>query len=201
MRVDNNKNIVMIEFSDEMIEESIKQAKKREPFIRHHFELKHFSGEERNKMGFLGEFACCQFFGIDWKQNIREDYLTIDDFDFSINHLKVDVKTETVPSYFINSILKGEINDDRAWGRRLINKGQVPLLNKYDVVIFGLIDRDNQSGWYPIGYMTTKNILENYSIQTKMPFGTKNYPSPAMAIRTSELKPLSLLKSTLQRQP
>ena len=79
----------------------------------------------------------------------------------------------------------------------MIHKGQVPLLNKYDVVIFGLIDRGNQSGWYPIGYMTTKNILENYSIQTKMPFGTKNYPSPAMAIRTSELKPLSLLKSTL----
>ena len=194
-----SKEIVMIEFSNEMIEESIKQAKKREPFIRHHFELSHFSGEERNKIGFLGEFACCEFFGIDWKQNIREDYLTIDDFDFSIKHLKVDVKTETVPSSLINSILKGEINDDEPWGRRLINKGQVPLLNKYDVVIFGLIDRNNRSGWYPIGYMTTKNILENYSIQTKMPFGTKNYPSPAMAIRTSELKSLSLLKSTLQR--
>lgn len=32
-----------------------------------------------------------------------------------------------------------------------------------------------------------------------MPFGFKDYPSPALAVRTSELKPLSLLKNTLQK--
>jgi hypothetical protein len=186
-------------FDNEMILESKKQSKLREPFINHHFELEHLSGDERNQIGFLGEFACCQLFGIDWKKNIRENYLTIDEFDFSIKHLKVDVKTETVPHSFISSIINGTVNDDKPWGRRLINKGQVPLLDKYDVVIFGLVDRENKNGWYPVGYITTKNILDNYSIQKKMPFGVKDYPSPALAVRTSELKPLSLLKMTLQR--
>ena len=162
---------MFVPFNDEMILESKRQSKLREPFINHHFELEHLSGDERNQIGFLGEFACCQLFDIDWKKNIRENYLTIDEFDFSIDHLKVDVKTETVPSSFIRSILDGKVNDDKPWGRRLINRGQVPLLDKYDVVIFGLIDRSNRNGWYPIGYMTTKNILDNYAIQEKMPFG------------------------------
>jgi hypothetical protein len=190
---------MFIPFDNEMILESKKQSKLREPFINHHFELDHLSGDERNQIGFLGEFACCQLFGIDWKENIRENYLTIDEFDFSIKHLKVDVKTETVPHSFVSSIINGTVNDDKPWGRRLINKGQVPLLDKYDVIIFGLVDRENKNGWYPIGYITTKNILANYSTQKEMPFGVKDYRSPALAIRTSELKPLSLLRSTLQR--
>ena len=45
--------------------------------IKHHSEVGHLSYEERDVLGFLGEFACCELLGINWKDNIRENYLTI----------------------------------------------------------------------------------------------------------------------------
>ena len=95
-----------------------------------HFEVNHLSYNERDELGFVGEFACCKFLGIDWKENIRDNYLTIDDFDFIVKIKKIDVKTETVPTKNAKKILRKEISDNELYGRRLINKGQFTLLQK-----------------------------------------------------------------------
>ena len=179
-----------IMITNEMLNQASIEAKKRDPHIKHHFDVAHLTGEERDVLGFLGEFACCDLFDIDWKSNIRDNYLTIDDFDFKIGNLKIDVKTETVPLEYSNNILNGSINDNELYGRRLINKGQFNLLNKYDIVIFGLFIRNDFTTWYPIGYYETKNILEKYLPTFNRPDGGK-YPFPASPIPTSKLKPIS----------
>jgi hypothetical protein len=38
---------------------------------------------------------------MDWKEGIREDYKTIDSSDLNINNWSIDVKTESIPEYFI----------------------------------------------------------------------------------------------------
>lgn len=82
--------------------------------------------------------------------------------------------------------------DNATYGRRLINKGQVPLLSKYDIVIFGLVVREEKDKWYPIGWLETNYILNNYSVTYLRPDGG-NYPFPALSIKTSDLKPVSQL--------
>ena len=178
-----------IKITDEMVKYASDESKKRNPYIKHHFEVQHLSSDERDILGFLGEFACCELFDIDWKENIRENYLTIDDFDFKINNLKVDVKTETVPYNYAKKILDGSIDDNKLYGRRLINEGQFNLLKKYDIVLFGLFIRDRLNEWYPIGYIETKKILENYLPTFNRPDGGK-YPFSASPVPTSILKPI-----------
>ena len=182
-----------IKITDEMRKQAIIESKKRNNFIKHHFEVNHLSFNERDQLGFLGEFACCEFLGIDWKKNIRENYYTIDDFDFIINKKKVDVKTETVPYSYAQKIISGSIRNDELYGRRLINKGQFSLLKKYDLVIFSLFIRNQLDYWYPIGYIDTKTIIDNYPPTYKRPDGG-NYPFPGSPVPTSILKPLSELK-------
>lgn len=179
-----------IQITDEMQAQALIEAERRAPHIIHHFEVGHMAPQQRDIIGFLGEFACCSLFNIDWRSNIRDNYLTIDNFDFIINGLKVDVKTETVPFNFIDRIINKKINDNGAYGRRLINEGQFNLLNKYDIVVFGLFDRENFNTWYPIGYLETNKILNNFTPTLNKPYGGE-YPSPASPIPNSILKPIS----------
>jgi hypothetical protein len=74
-----------IEITDEMKKQASIEAKRRDSHIKHHFEVNHLSHKERDVLGFVGEFACCELFNIDWRQNIRENYLTIGNYDFIIN--------------------------------------------------------------------------------------------------------------------
>lgn len=131
-----------IKITDEMRNQAKIESARRNAFIKHHFEVEHLTYQERDEIGFLGEFACCVGLGIDWKSNIRDNYYTIDDFDFNINNKKIDLKTETVPLNYANKIINKTISDNELYGRRLINKGQFSLLTKYDIVIFGLFIRD-----------------------------------------------------------
>ena len=71
-----------IAITDEMRTQAKIESQKRDAFIKHHFEVDHLSYQERDELGFLGEFACCVALGIDWRKNIRESYYSIDDFDF-----------------------------------------------------------------------------------------------------------------------
>lgn len=175
-----------------MVIRANREAKKRNPYIKHHFEVEHLTGEERDIIGFLGEFACCEIFGINWKDNIREDYLTIDTGDIKINNLVFDVKTETLPKNYLDKILNGTLNDDMTWGRRLINAGQVALLNHYDIVIFGGFDRKNFSEWHPFGYLQSQYILNNYTVtRDRLDGGT--YPFAALPVRTSQLRNINEL--------
>src|SRR5690625_4127769 len=155
---------MQIVVTDEMKRVAKTEAHRRNPYITHHFEVKHFSKEERNVVGFLGEFAACQLFGIDWRRNIRDDYVTIDTGDLTIGNVIIDVKTETVPESVLQKIVTRRIDDDKMYGRRLINENQVALLDKYDYVLFGGFIRDDLTYWYPFGYVSTDYVLQNYEV-------------------------------------
>ena len=176
-----------VKITDEMKAHAKIEAGKRDPHIHHHFDVNHLTGEERDIIGFLGEFALCELLGIDWKGNIREDYLTIDNFDISHKNKLIDVKTETIPEAYISSIISHTIIDDDLYGRRLIHSGQVSLLSKYDIVLFGAFKRGDYSEWHPLGYLESSYILKNYSVTNKRPDGGF-YPFSALPIKTSELK-------------
>ncbi|MFD3408903.1 hypothetical protein SKC37_09565 [Aquirufa sp. HETE-83D] len=168
------------------------ESTRRDAFIKHHFQVSHLTHQERDELGFLGEFACCDALGIDWKNNIRENYLTIDDFDFVVNGKRIDVKSETVPANYATKILNKTIKDDELYGRRLINKGQFSLLSKYDLVIFGMFIRDQVDYWHPIGFIETKVIIEKYPPTYRRPDGG-NYPFPGSPVPTSILQPIENL--------
>lgn len=169
-----------------------REAARRDQYIKHHFEVAHLTYQQRDEIGFLGEFACCKLLGLDWKANIRNDYLTIDDFDIIHKGKRIDVKTETVKEPPAMNIANRTIRDNVLYGRRLINEGQWGLLPKYDIVIFGLFVRNQYDKWYPIGYRDTSFLLANYAPQKQRPDGGV-YPFKASAIKTSDLKPVSEL--------
>lgn len=177
--------------TQEMFDAAVEEANRREAqgCIRHHFSLEHLSDNDRNVIGFLGEFACKEDLGLNWRQGIREDYLTIDSGDIVISEQVIDIKTETIPKTPFWKIIKKEISDDEPYGRRLIVEGQINLLHKYDYVVWGAFLRGDYTKWYGLGYLESRYILDNYSVQKKTPFGGE-YPEACLAVRTSELKPL-----------
>jgi len=182
----------MIKITSEMYKKAMSESKRRSEYINHHFEVKHFTGAERDVIGFLGEFAACQLLGLDWKDNIRNDYITTDSGDIVINNLIIDVKTETLPPSKLKKILNGKITDDETYGRRLISEYQIDLLKEYDLVLFGGFSRDNLNQWYPFGCLDTKHILNNYEITKTRPDGGI-YPVAALPVRTSSLRSISNL--------
>ena len=184
-----------VQITNEMLEKASDEAKRRDPHIKHHFNVKHLTGEQRDIIGFIGELACCEFLGIDWKNNIRENYYTIDEFDINLGKSRIDTKTETIPYQYAKKILNKSIIDDELYGRRLINIGQVNLLKKYDIVIFGLLIRSNLKFWYPIGYQMTNYILSNYKATNLRP-DKGRYPYPGLPVKTSSLLPIEELIKT-----
>jgi hypothetical protein len=181
-----------IKITDEMRKQAKIESSKRDSFIQHHFEVEHLSYQERDELGFLGEFACCIALGIDWRSNIRENYYTIDDYDFIVNNKRIDLKTETIPLIYANKILDKTINDNELYGRRLINKNQFPLLSKYEIVIFGLFIRGDTEYWHSIGYTETSEIINKYQPTYNRADGG-NYPFPGSPVPTSILKPIENL--------
>jgi hypothetical protein len=184
-----------ISIDDEMRQQAKIEGKRRDNYITHHFNVGHLTNAQRDEIGFLGEFSCCKMLKIDWKNNIRDNYFTIDDFDIHYQNKRIDVKTETVPFNYATSILTKTINDDLAYGRRLINDGQWNLLSKYDLVIFGLFVRDLYNTWHPIGYRETEFLIKNYQPTFDRPYGGR-YPFKAAAIKTSDLKPIQDLMTS-----
>lgn len=51
-----------IQITDEMRQVALREAKRRNPHIRHHFDPGYMTGTERDIIGFVGEFACKTFF-------------------------------------------------------------------------------------------------------------------------------------------
>lgn len=181
-----------IDITEKMEIAANNEAKKRNPYIKHHFEVQHLTGKERDIIGFLGEFAACNLLGIDWENNIRDNYFTIDNGDGVIGKGIFDVKTETIPNPYFTNLLNKNIQDNGVFGRRLIHQGQAPLLLKYDIVIFGAFLRGDYSKWFPIGYLETDFILKNYKVTSQRPDGGK-YPFAALPIKTSDLKSVNEL--------
>ncbi len=52
----------MISFTNEMIDLSKKESPKENSYIRHYFDVNHLTPEQRDQVGFLGEFCFCEFF-------------------------------------------------------------------------------------------------------------------------------------------
>lgn len=186
----------MIRITQEMLDAAQNEVARRNNYLNPHFNLGYMSEETRQIIGFLGEFSCQEYLGINWRDNIRENYLRPDDYDFIHNNQRVDVKIETLPNQqLLDSVSQRIINDNAPYGRRLIVEGQYPLLHHYDLVMFGGLLRPSKTNqwnpvdsyWYPIGMITSQHILNNYRPLTKMPFGHGHYPQPCVNIRTSEL--------------
>lgn len=192
-----------INITDEMREYARTEGHRRENYIRHHFGVDHLTPEETDRIGFLGEFACCELFGIDWRNNIRENYYSIDSGDITFSNpvngsrIVIDVKTETIPQPYFDAVINRRINDDEPFGRRLINQRQLNLLNHYKYVVFGGFVRDRYNKWYPLGYLDANIILERYEPTSEAPFGGR-YLSPAVPIRTSELGRITQLMADLR---
>lgn len=182
-----------VKITDEMREYASIESKKREKHINHHFDVGHYTSQERNEIGFLGEFACCEYLGIDWKSNIRENYKKADNCDIVFKGIRIDVKTETVPKDYARKILMKTISDDEPYGRRLINKNQYDLLKKYDIVIFSMFARSHRDHWFPLGFLETRQILGSFIPSKNRPDGG-TYPFPACPIPTSILRPSKILK-------
>lgn len=187
-----------IQITDEMREAAGREAARRHPNINHHFELEYMSGEQRDIVGFLGEFACKEFLGLDWRRGIRENYDTIDSGDILQANIVVDIKTETIPKDILMKLIRGEVGDDQPYGRRLINQEQIPLLEHYDYVAWGAFSRGMNNGlWFSLGYLETAFILQNYRPTLDTPFGT-HYNEPCINIRQSQLKSMYGLKRMIE---
>jgi len=185
-----------VKIADEMRSAAIREAERREPHIRHWFETDYYSLAQTNIVGFIGEFAACVLLGLDWRSNIRPNYLTIDRQDIIFKEKHVSVKTESLPRQYLAPVVSRKIDDDKKYGRRLYPFGQRNLLKKYDIVIFGAVLRVNETKleewlkkldiWYLIGWTEAKKVL-SYTPTSIAPFGGK-YPYPAFPVKTSELK-------------
>ncbi|MEM2742314.1 MAG: hypothetical protein QXD95_09250 [Nitrososphaeria archaeon] len=190
-----------IEITEEMKSAALREAERREPHIRHWFQTGHYTLEQTNVIGFIGEFAACVLLGIDWKSNIRPNYRTIDQQDIIFKGKRISVKTESLPREYLLPVINREINDDEKYGRRLYPCGQKNLLKKYHIVIFGAILRVKGATleellrkidlWYPIGWIEAKKVL-TYTPTSIAPFGGR-YPYPAFPVKTSELKDIEEL--------
>ncbi|MDD6988327.1 hypothetical protein [Ruminococcus sp.] len=189
-----------VDITDDMLKAAIRESNRRDPYINHHFELKYMTPDIRDQIGFLGEFACKELLGLDWRAGIRDNYDVPDDGDILNLNGIVDIKTETVPSNILFNLIRGNISDNQQYGRRLINQDQAALLEHYDYVVWGAFQRPGDYlenlRWYPLGYLETSYILEHYEITKDTPFGTK-YPEPCINVRHSELKPIEELKRVL----
>ena len=179
---------ICYDITDEMKERAEEESKKRESYIRHHFDVEHYNSFTRNIIGFLGEFAGCVMLGVDWKINIRPNYFTIDRLDAVYCGKRLDIKTETIPEPPFSRVVTREIDDDEPYGRRLYHTGQASLLKKYDIIIFGAIERlellDIRK-WCPIGWIEADKI-RTYSHGQDGPNKIR-YPFPAFQVRTSDL--------------
>ncbi len=213
-----------IKITKEMFDAAVREAQRREDDgqINHHFSLEHMSDYDRNILGFLGEFAGREELGLDWRFSIRDNYLKPDNGDVFINKQIIDIKTETIPKKYFWNIVKRKYSkegkeeckrniDDIPFGRRLICKDQVDLLQKYDYVLWCAFIREHYEDWinngypsgnampdcYCLGYLDTQHIINNYSVVSKAPFGIK-YPIPGVPVRTSELEHIVNLKKLLK---
>lgn len=186
---------IMIIITQEMAQRAIIETQRRGNNLNPHFGLKYLDEATRLAIGFLGEFACCEYLGINWQDNIRDNYDQADQYDFIYREKRCDVKTETIPTEIIlDQVVNRTINDNVPYGRRLIHEYQFyNNLPHYDVIIFGCFLRPNQAGWnpvgkawYPIGAIKSNVIMRDYEPTTDTPFGTK-YPEPCVNIKTSDL--------------
>ena len=117
----------------------------------------------------------------------------------------IDVKTETLPGELLSRLISDDISDDGPYGRRLINGEQVPLLWKYEAVVFGAFSREDCKGksfprtWYALGYASVKSDLSKYAVTDKRPYGGK-YPTEVLPFRTSELRDIRRLEKWVKAE-
>lgn len=105
---------MFVSITKEMVDRANIEIKKRDPYIKHHFSVEHLTEHDRDMIGFLGEFAMTELFGMDFKDQIRDNYFTIDCGDGKIQNLIYDVKTETIPEPYFNKVIARQDNKSKA---------------------------------------------------------------------------------------
>ncbi|MEM2742316.1 MAG: hypothetical protein QXD95_09260 [Nitrososphaeria archaeon] len=196
-----------VEISDEMISRAITESKRREEAVtktgkkafKHHFSP---GGEDvtlfNNVLGFLGQFAFCEYVGLDWRESIRKDYSTIEPAKIEYKGNRVSVKTERIAPEYLQKVLDKSISEKEKYSTCLYPLGQINLLKKYNIVFYGafsLNPKDHTIGnlrrWYPLGWIEAEKIME-CPISPKAPSGA-NLPYPAFHISVKCLKHISEL--------
>ena len=61
----------MILITKEMLDTAENEVKKRGNYLNPHFNLDYLNENTRQIIGFLGEFACQEYLGINWRNNIK----------------------------------------------------------------------------------------------------------------------------------
>lgn len=184
-----------ISLSKEMKLAAAQEIGRREPFIRHHFETKHYTQAETDMIGFLGEFAVRVMLGLNWREGIRPDYTTIDSHDVLVGKHVIDVKTESIPEKYIEQVITRTIPDNEYYGRRLYHVGQKNLVSKYEILVMGAVLRQQNSKdvsvWFPIGWLYATEI-RNYPSGKKGPIHHSGkqiwYPFAAYQVATTALR-------------
>ena len=180
--------------TDEMKSIAAIESARREPYIKHHFKAD--VSHDTNQVGYLGEYACKQYFGLDWKKDVGKNYNKADNGDIFIDDIVIDVKTETVDYSTLHKIVMKHLTPTQPYGCRLITAKQIPLLHKYDFVIFGAIPRETLGGWYPLGFLDTTFILNHYKPSKTTPGGFELY-SESLCIPQGDLRNPEELKAII----
>lgn len=183
--------------TNDMLIGAEKISPQRENYIRHHFTTKHYNTEMTNKIGYLGEFACAEMFGLDWQKIVKVNKKS-DDYDLLIGNFKIDVKTDTVPTDFFLKLINGTLTKTERYYERWIHESQYEFLDKYDVMLFGVIERNSFNAWHPIGWITTENIIKNYPPTTNPPHS--NHKSSKIPVNVLNRNIMQLLPLDIKNQ-
>lgn len=182
-----------------MIESAEIEYGKREKYINPWFKQHQKSVKDNHITGFVGEFAFCEYLGVDWRENIRKSYITPDEYDLHYKGHRIDIKTETLKEKYatedrIKQICRRTIGENEPYGCRLINENQFKLLEKYDIIAWGLLDKRNLNDWVwcPIGWSFSSKIRRLPIVKTS-PNGKINYPTNVIRVGPNFLNDPSLL--------
>lgn len=176
-----------IEITERMSVKAKEWTNKKMPHIVQHFIQKRIGKQESIYMSMLGEIAFCDMMDIDWI-NMKRDFAKPDIDAITNKGARVEVKTYSVPSPYFEKLVTNRLENDDLYGMCLINGNQTFELKVCDFVFFGVFPEYDYSFWYPIGYMSTKQIRENYSVQSTICNGRIVLPQPAIAIGNQDVK-------------
>jgi hypothetical protein len=117
--------MIRISITEEMKNQAKIESGRRDAHIQHHFDVGHLTNEQRDELGFLGEFACSLALKQDWKANIRDNYHTIDDYDFIVRGKRIDVKSETCQKIVLKRFLQEKLMMMNLMGEDLFTRGNL----------------------------------------------------------------------------
>jgi len=181
-------NVAGIEITKKMSVKAKEWTDIKAPRITQHFTQKRISKKESIFMASLGEIAFCEMMDIDWESRKIENK---PDIDAITNKGKImEIKTYSVPSPYFEKLIRNELDNDDLYGRCLFLEKQAHELGICDYVFWGVFQDHEYNVWYPIGYMSSHDILERYTAQTHVCDGRVKLPQIAFTVGNQDVRKL-----------